>query len=226
MTVMSKLTGRAAKPVSTLGALPKLTDHAPYNEAVLKALKIWDYARPIQEELGYIDTQLSQVLAEESAAAAARSAAVAEIIAGAAPVEQWRLPAQSARLRSRRRELVEKLQLVELAMSVHNADSVQPARAEALRLAQVGVVRDHFGPAVVAMLTPLAEFVRKREAVMWMLAELEAAGLDGGPVSNPWFPAYLFGNGCDFAEALRQFVRDVADTGSITATDAATLTGS
>ena len=226
MTVMNKLTGRPAKPASTLGALPKLTDHKPYNDAVEKAMKIRDLARPLHEKLKAIDAKLDEAVQVEKAVKAARGAAVAEILAGAGPGKEWQLPTPANRLRERRGDVRARLDMVQLAGGTHDADSVRPARSEALRLAQVGVVRDHFGPAVVAMLAPLAEFVRRREAVARVLAELEAAGLDGGPVSAPHYPYYLFGPGCDFADALRQFVREVADAGTITPADAATLTGS
>ncbi len=164
-------------------------------------------------------------MASEKSVKEARRAVVAQAIAGGEPGSEWSPPAESARLRTRAVEVGEKLQVYQLAGSIHDADSVWPARLEALRLAQVGLVRDHFAPAVAAMLAPLAEFARAREAVVRMLDELGTAGLDGGPVSMPHFPFYAFGPGCDFPDAVRRFVREVADSGSITAADSAALAG-
>ena len=212
-------------PKSALGVLPKLTDHDPYRLALDRATAIDERARPVREELARIGELRAQAVASEKSVKEARRAVVAHVIAGGEPGAEWSPPAESSRLMARANEVSAKLQVYQLAANIHDADSVRPARAEALRLAQVGIVRDHFAPAVAAMLAGLAEFVRHRETVVRMLTELGTAGLDGGPVSMPHFPYYLFGHGCDFPEALRQFVQEVADSGSITAADAAALAG-
>lgn len=210
-------------PKSALGALPTLTDHEPYRVALARAKAIAERARPLQEELARLDELRARAVASEKSVKEARRAAVAHAIAGGEPGPEWTPPAESARLKSRAEEVAEKLHLYELAADIHDADSVRPARAEALRLAQVAVVRDHFAPAVVAMLAPLAEFAARSADVARMLSELEAADLDGGPVATPHVPWHLFGRGQDPAAAVRAFARELGELGTIPAADAVAL---
>ncbi len=210
-----------------LPALPKLTDHLPYAEALEKAERIAAKCRPVVAEMLQIESDFAAAVTQErvNQKTSRAAAAAAAIIAGEEPAAGWSLPRPSERLQARYEELKDKLDLLRFAATVFEQDTLEPARREAVEIAQAAVLKDRFGPAVLAMLNSLADFVRRYEIVRQMHADLDAADLTGGPVAMPWFPGYRFGYGDDFAGGLRHYAREIAEAGTVAPGEAARAIG-